>query len=61
MPKSRLEFWKPKLEANRKRDSKNQRLLREKGWRLLVVWECQLADEKLLKDRIMEFLEDTEC
>ena len=61
MPKSRLEFWKLKLEANRKRDSRNRRLLRKEGWRLLVVWECQLADEATVKNRIMRFLEETEC
>ena len=60
MPKSRLEFWKPKLEANRKRDSRNQRLLRKEGWRLLIVWECQLADEHALKNSIIEFLEAAE-
>jgi DNA mismatch endonuclease, patch repair protein len=61
MPKSRLEFWKPKMEANRKRDSRNQRLLRKEGWRILVVWECQLADEETMQDRIMKFLDDTKC
>lgn len=57
MPKSRLEFWEPKLEENRKRDSRNQRKLRKDGWRLLVVWECQLADQEKLKRRILEFLD----
>jgi DNA mismatch endonuclease (patch repair protein) len=57
MPKSRPEFWKPKLEENRKRDSRNQKKLRKDGWRLLVVWECQLADQEKLKRRILEFLD----
>jgi DNA mismatch endonuclease (patch repair protein) len=56
MPKSRREFWEPKLEGNRKRDSRNQRKLRKDGWRLLVIWECQLADHERLKSRILEFL-----
>jgi len=60
MPKSRLDFWKPKLEKNRIRDSRNQRKLRKDGWRLLVLWECQLADEEKLKNRIIEFLGQVE-
>jgi len=56
MPKSRLEFWKPKLEENRKRDLRNQRSLRKAGWRIHLIWECQLADREKLENRILEFL-----
>ena len=56
MPKSRLDFWKPKLEGNRTRDLRNQRKLRKKGWRSLIIWECQLADMKDVKDKILKFL-----
>jgi DNA mismatch endonuclease (patch repair protein) len=57
LPKSRLDFWKPKLEGNRQRDLRNQRKLRRAGWRFLVIWECQLDDEKKLKQRLVNFLE----
>ena len=57
LPKSRLTFWKPKLELNRKRDLKNQRKLRRLGWRFLVIWECQTKDDELLTNRIIDFLE----
>jgi DNA mismatch endonuclease (patch repair protein) len=57
LPKSRLSFWKPKLEGNRLRDLKNQRKLKKDGWRLLVIWECELRDEKKLKRRVLKFLE----
>jgi DNA mismatch endonuclease (patch repair protein) len=56
LPKSRLAFWKPKLEENRKRDSRNQRKLKKEGWRVLVVWECEVNDHDGLKRRILEFL-----
>jgi DNA mismatch endonuclease (patch repair protein) len=56
VPKSRLEFWKPKLEQNRRRDLKNQQRLRRDGWRVHVIWECQLADMKKLERRMVEFL-----
>ncbi len=56
-PKSRLDFWTPKLEANEKRDRSNQRRLRRDGWGVLVVWECELKDIDRLKNRIRKFME----
>ncbi|WP_084570846.1 very short patch repair endonuclease [Methylosinus sp. PW1] len=56
LPKSRLDFWLPKLEANRARDAKNQERIRAMGWDFLVIWECQLGDKELLKQRIRSFL-----
>ena len=56
MPKSRLEFWRPKLEGNRARDLENRRRLEELGWRWHVVWECELVDEVALRRRLDAFL-----
>ncbi len=58
LPKSRLEFWLPKLEANAARDRLNQEKLQTMGWRFLVVWECELKDEASLSSRIRSFLND---
>ncbi len=41
-PKSNVEYWKNKIEANTIRDQKNYCALREKGWKVIVVWECEL-------------------
>jgi len=57
-PKSRLDFWKPKLEQNRQRDLMNQKKLSELGWRFLVIWECQINDREMLAQRLVQFLED---
>lgn len=57
LPKSRLDFWSAKLEANRRRDQRNGRALRSAGWRVLCVWECQLADKDRLTRKIVHFLE----
>lgn len=57
MPKSRQDFWQPKLDANRERDLANQERLRERGWDVLVVWECMLANTAALKARVSAFLE----
>ena len=42
MPKSNLEYWKPKLLRNKLRDEHNITVLRDNGWRVIVVWECEL-------------------
>ncbi len=58
LPKSRLAFWAPKLEQNKERDTRNQRNLREMGWRFLIIWECELGDLEELRHSIRCFLED---
>ncbi len=58
LPKSRSEFWVPKLEANAKRDARNQEELRALGWEVLVIWECQLKDRSFLKAKIEAFITD---
>lgn len=58
MPKSKLEFWKPKLTANRKRDLANQRNLLKEGWGVFIIWECELGDMDL-SQRIIKFLDET--
>ena len=57
MPKSRVDFWRPKLEANAARDQRNANKLTELGWALLVVWECELKQPAILAERIHAFLE----
>src|SRR5882762_6318653 len=44
MPKSNVEFWTAKLDGNIRRDIKNARLLRAVGWKVLIIWECELRD-----------------
>lgn len=56
LPKSKLEFWVPKLETNRRRDERNLALLADLGWDVLVIWECQTKKRKDLQARIREFL-----
>lgn len=56
LPKSRLEFWLPKLLENRARDLRTQRSLNRLGWRYMVIWECQLPHVDRLETRIRRFL-----
>ena len=56
LPKSRLEFWGPKIEANRTRDKRTLKSLRSLGWMVLVVWQCQTKDLEKLEKRLKDFL-----
>jgi DNA mismatch endonuclease, patch repair protein len=58
LPKSRIDFWVPKLEGNRLRDEKNKRALTRLGWKVLTIWECQLADTSHLSAVIRRFLDE---
>lgn len=57
LPKTRLDFWFPKLDGNRKRDRKIKSELRAGGWSILVIWECQLKNLASLSRRVRSFLE----
>ena len=66
LPKSRLDFWEPKLEQNRTRDAANIAALEERGWGVMVVWECEVRNEESLSARLIEHLgsrlrKDREC
>jgi DNA mismatch endonuclease (patch repair protein) len=59
MPKSRVEFWSDKLNGNKARDERSYEALRHAGWRVHVVWECELGDLAALEDTIRAFLGST--
>jgi len=58
IPKSRTDYWKDKLLSNKKRDTKNIRKLKQQGWKVLRLWECEIEKEpdKVVK-RIEKLLE----
>ena len=55
-PKTRESFWKSKLEENVARDRRNETALRDLGWRVMVVWECETKDLEAIAARIKSFL-----
>lgn len=57
LPKTKLAFWKPKLEQNRQRDIRHYEKLRQQGWRVLVVWECELLNLDYVAKKVRDFLE----
>lgn len=55
-PKVREEFWGGKFAANTSRDERNQSQLVQSGWRVLIVWECEVESDNTLIDRMVAFL-----
>lgn len=48
LPKSRLDFWESKLNGNAARDLKQQAALKDLGWAVIVVWECETKSAAIL-------------
>lgn len=57
LPKSRHDFWIPKLEGNRVRDERVVQALTEQGWKVLEIWECQCKSGEQLENMIRGFLD----
>lgn len=47
LPKSNTEFWQTKIDKNRVRDERDIEALHILGWRVIVIWECELKTEAL--------------
>ncbi len=56
LPKSRPEYWFPKIEANRARDKRALTRLCQDGWKAMVVWQCELRDLDGAVSRVEAFL-----
>jgi DNA mismatch endonuclease (patch repair protein) len=51
-PKTRADFWTQKFKQNMERDHRQQQQLREMGWSVMVIWECELRDLSSLTERL---------
>ena len=45
-PKNNAEFWRQKIETNISRDQRKEAQLRDMGWNVMIVWECELRPPK---------------
>jgi DNA mismatch endonuclease (patch repair protein) len=59
-PKSNTDFWQSKFEANVARDRRAASMLETLGWKVLVIWECEIQNEETLRVRLIEFLKKNE-
>jgi DNA mismatch endonuclease (patch repair protein) len=51
-PKSKKAYWNKKFIDNKARDKKNDRKLRDQGWSVFVIWECQCRNKKKFTNAI---------
>jgi DNA mismatch endonuclease (patch repair protein) len=56
IPKSRVSYWKPKLQRNVERDRLNISKLRRAGWKVMSVWECDADKPDIVRKRLTRFL-----
>ncbi|MCK4447907.1 MAG: DNA mismatch endonuclease Vsr [Candidatus Marinimicrobia bacterium] len=58
LPETNREFWKKKILGNVKRDKENYKELKEFGWKILVVWQCEIKTKntEYLQQKIKSFL-----
>lgn len=59
IPGSRPEYWVEKLKRNQVRDEANRTLLEQQGWKIFVVWECELKDAAAVTKAVKKFLGST--
>lgn len=59
-PKSRIEYWSEKFRRNTENDSKNKEILESIGWKVIVLWECDLKKQlsQTVDDAVVQF---TKC
>jgi len=56
-PKENAEYWRKKIERNQNRDAKTISALKDDGWKVLIIWECETRDIGVLSARLTEFLD----
>lgn len=58
LPKTNYEFWKTKIDANIRRDANNYHLLKEFGWKVIVLWQCKLSNHKKIEKTLNLLLKE---
>lgn len=56
MPKTNVDYWTGKIGRNRERDEASVSALEATGWRVLIIWECEMKDSDVLAGRLQGFL-----
>ena len=56
LPKSRLDYWGPKIVANKRRDRRNIAAVRRLGWQATTVWQCELKDTRRVLRKLTAYM-----
>lgn len=57
IPKTREEYWLPKLKRNKERDRAVVEKLQKSGWRVLIIWECEIRKKADREERLNNLVE----
>lgn len=57
-PKTNKDYWRDKIARNKARDTLHMKELKENGWDVLTVWECEINETGILAERVSAFLGD---
>ena len=57
-PQSRKEFWEEKFKRNISRDKENSKALKSDGWKILLVWECELTNTQKRLQRLANLVSE---
>lgn len=56
LPRTRTEYWHPKILSNVERDKRNLKELKKSGWKAFVIWECELANQ-IMQETLNKLIE----
>jgi len=56
LPQTNYDFWKNKIQGNIERDEKNQKKLKEIGWKVIVLWQCEIKNRNLFEKAMTELV-----
>ena len=56
LPTTNIEFWKTKINGNIERDKRNIAELTQQGWKVILIWQCEIRNEKLRLHKLPELL-----
>lgn len=58
-PRTNEGYWSPKLQRNQDRDARHLAALKAAGWKVLIIWECELKDVRSVERKLLRFLNGT--
>ena len=58
LPDTNRGFWKKKISGNIKREKNNIQKLKEAGWNVIVIWQCEIKNEKLKQERLERLIQE---
>lgn len=56
LPETNYKFWNKKINSNIIRDRKNILMLEEKGWKVIVIWQCELKNKNLEAEKLASLI-----